>query len=712
MRVETHGRAILQRQQLLAEFEGIKLADGFFAEVIRSAQEAIVFSPSIALIIRQNPGVWNYISFDIKNIVFKELTTAEFLRLKEMVVEENLKEKFVLELDFEPFTGSLNLPSLTKSIGNGAEFLNCSLSATMFNDRKRLVYLLDFLRAHHYKEKSLMLNDRIQNLNSLKSALLMAQEHLLTLVPTTPYSKFEQKLQEIGFERGWGNNAERSLGMITLLQDLIDAPDPCTLDKFLSKIPLVFNLVILSPHGYFAQENVLGYPDTGGQVVYILDQVRALEAEMLQRIQEQGLDIIPRILIVTRLLPNVVGTACGQRLEKVYGTQNCDIIRVPFRTEKGIVRRWISRFEVWPYLETFTEDVANELSKELQTSPDLIIGNYSDGNMPVINMVFNFACSMNKVGQYESHMAFTLPGLFRVVNGINVFDPKFNIVSPGADASVYFPYTEKKLRFSQLNPGLEEMLYGSVENKEHMCVLKDRNKPIIFSMARLDRVKNITGLVEWYGKSNRLRELVNLVIVGGDRSKESEDIEEREEIKKMYQLIEKYNLNGQFRWISVQMSRMKNGELYRYIADTKGAFVQPAVYEAFGLTVIEAMTSGLPTFATCNGGPAEIIVHGKSGFHIDPYQGDRAAQLIVDFFDKCKVDPTHWELISKGGLERIQDKYTWKIYSKKLLTLAGIYSFSKYVSKPDKSKAYRYIEMLLAIGYNKLVESIPLAVED
>ncbi|XP_021861655.2 sucrose synthase [Spinacia oleracea] len=768
-RVETHGRAILQRQQLLAEFEGIKLADGFFAEVIRSAQEAIVFSPSIALIIRQNPGVWNYISFDIKNIVFKELTTAEFLRLKEMVVEENLKEKFVLELDFEPFTGSLNLPSLTKSIGNGAEFLNCSLSATMFNDRKRLVYLLDFLRAHHYKEKSLMLNDRIQNLNSLKSALLMAQEHLLTLVPTTPYSKFEQKLQEIGFERGWGNNAERSLGMITLLQDLIDAPDPCTLDKFLSKIPLVFNLVILSPHGYFAQENVLGYPDTGGQVVYILDQVRALEAEMLQRIQEQGLDIIPRILIVTRLLPNVVGTACGQRLEKVYGTQNCDIIRVPFRTEKGIVRRWISRFEVWPYLETFTEDVANELSKELQTSPDLIIGNYSDGNMVALLLAhklgvtmctiahalektkypnsdvywkkfedkYHFSCqftadllamnytdfiitssfqeiagNMNKVGQYESHMAFTLPGLFRVVNGINVFDPKFNIVSPGADASVYFPYTEKKLRFSQLNPGLEEMLYGSVENKEHMCVLKDRNKPIIFSMARLDRVKNITGLVEWYGKSNRLRELVNLVIVGGDRSKESEDIEEREEIKKMYQLIEKYNLNGQFRWISVQMSRMKNGELYRYIADTKGAFVQPAVYEAFGLTVIEAMTSGLPTFATCNGGPAEIIVHGKSGFHIDPYQGDKAAQLIVDFFDKCKVDPTHWELISKGGLERIQDKYTWKIYSKKLLTLAGIYSFSKYVSKPDKSQAYRYIEMLLAIGYNKLVESIPLAVED
>lgn len=112
---------------------------------------------------------------------------------------------------------------------------------------------------------------------------------------------------------------------------------------------------------------------------------------MLKRIKEQGLDITPRILIVssqadirmiyaglmtymfidlmlarscyvlyiyiqvTRLLPDAVGTTCGQRLEKVYGTEHSHIIRVPFRTEKGMVRKWISRFEVWPYMETFAE---------------------------------------------------------------------------------------------------------------------------------------------------------------------------------------------------------------------------------------------------------------------------------------------------------------------------------------------------------------------
>lgn len=99
--------------------------------------------------------------------------------------------------------------------------------------------------------------------------------------------------------------------------------------------------------------------------------------------------------------------------------------------------------------------------------------------------------------------------------------------------------------------------------------------PIIFSMARLDRVKNLTGLVECYAKSSRLRELVNLVVVGGYMDvKKSRDREEMEEIEKMQSLIKQYNLHGQFRWIAAQMNRARNGELYRYIADAKGAFVQ------------------------------------------------------------------------------------------------------------------------------------------
>jgi sucrose synthase len=71
------------------------------------------------------------------------------------------------------------------------------------------------------------------------------------------------------------------------------------------------------------------------------------------------------------------------------------------------------------------------------------------------------------VGQYESHIAFTMPGLYRVVHGIDVFDPKFNIVSPGADMSVYFPYTEKEKRLTHLHPEIEELLFSKEDNTEH-----------------------------------------------------------------------------------------------------------------------------------------------------------------------------------------------------------------------------------------------------
>lgn len=61
-----------------------------------------------------------------------------------------------------------------------------------------------------------------------------------------------------------------------------------------------------------------------------------------------------------------------------------------------------------------------------------------------------------------------MPGLCRVVSGIDVFDPKFNIAAPGADQSVYFPYTEKQQRFTKFQPAIEQMLYNNVENHEHM----------------------------------------------------------------------------------------------------------------------------------------------------------------------------------------------------------------------------------------------------
>nr|GEZ57166.1 sucrose synthase 2 [Tanacetum cinerariifolium] len=637
------GKGILQPHHLVDELEKMicdddtcrqKLADGPFGQILNSAQEGIILPPYVAFAVRPRPGVWEFLRLNVNELSVEQLTVTEFLAFKEELVDGQSRSPFTLELDFEPFNASFPRMSRSSSIGNGVQFLNRHLSSIMFRNKDCMEPILDFLRGHKHKGYVMMLNDRIQNISKLESCLGKAEDYVSKLPPDTPYSDFEYALQGMGFERGWGDNAERVLSMMHLLSDILQAPDASILEKFLGKIPMIFNVVILSVHGFFGQANVLGLPDTGGQVVYILDQVRSLENEMLLKIRHQGLDIKPKILIVTRLIPDAKGTSCNQRLERVTGTEHTYILRVPFRTEKGILRKWISRFDVWPYLEKFTEDAASEISAELQGVPDLLIGNYSDGNLVAsllsyklgvtqcniahalektkypdsdlywkkFDEKYHFSCqftadliamnnadfiitstyqeiagSKNTVGQYENHAAFTLPGLYRVVHGIDVFDPKFNIVSPGADMTIYFPYSEKEKRLTSLHPTIEKLLYDPEQNDIHIGNISDPSKPMIFSMARLDRVKNITG----------------------------------------------------------------------------GIFVQPAFYEAFGLTVVEAMTCGLPTFATCHGGPAEIIEHGVSGFHIDPYHPDKMSTAMADFFQKCSEDRSYWVKIYEGGLKRI-----------------------------------------------------------
>ena len=176
-----------------------------------------------------------------------------------------------------------------------------------------------------------------------------------------------------------------------MLDGLIQSPDHHALKEFLSRIPMIFNVVIVSPHGYFGQEGVLGLPDTGGQVVYILDQVKALEKELILSLENSGVEAKPKIIILTRLIPNAGTTRSNQRLEKVHETKDSWILRVPFRQNNQMVTdNWISRFEVWPYLEEFAEDSHKELLAEFGVKPDFIIGNYSDGNMVAFILAKNF----------------------------------------------------------------------------------------------------------------------------------------------------------------------------------------------------------------------------------------------------------------------------------------------------------------------------------
>jgi sucrose synthase len=289
-----------------------------------------------------------------------------------------------------------------------------------------------------------------------------------------------------------------------------------------------------------------------------------------------------------------------------------------------------------------------------------------------------------------------------VLQGVDAFDPKFNIVSPGADENIYFSFAETERRFAEHQEEITSLLYGG-PHSDGRGVLADKKKPLLFSMARLDRIKNLTGLVQWFGENEQLRQMANLVIIGGnvDPAK-SGDEEERVQIQRMHELFETYRLDEQVRWLGLRLDKRLSGELYRSIADRRGVFVQPAYFEAFGLTVIEAMASGLPTFATRYGGPLEIIEDGISGFHIDPNHGGASSETLVKFFQRCAADKEYWQQIADGGIQRVKSHYTWGLYAKRLLSLTCMYGFWKYATNLERQETSRYLEMLYHLQFRRL----------
>jgi sucrose synthase len=723
---------------------------------LKKAQELFITNEHLVLMHRWAIAKYRFYMVRWDGEHLEEISLSTYLDLKDDYAWQKSKNDYHLHIDFMPFYDFSPSVRDIRSVGNGIRFLNRYLSSNIISRPDEWHNkLFDFIKLHQYDGRQLLVNGALtKDLDIFYIKLEQLLDWLGKKKPETPFSSVEARMKKSGFEVGWGNTVGRIMDNIETLLDLINEPTDKLLERFISSvpIPLISKIAIISPHGWFGQTNAFGKPDTGGQVIYILDQVRALERHLKTEIQRTGLDIDPKIIVLTRLIPEAEDTSCNQRLEKIFHSDNGWILRVPFRDNQyNVVKHWVSRFKIWPYLETFAEDASKELLGEFQGRPDLVIGNYSDGNLvasllsdkfDVIQCTIAHALektkyafsdikwqekeqdyhfsiqytadifSMNKsdfiitstlqeiigtentMGQYESYQFFTMPDLCQIVSGINLFAPKFNVIPPGVDKELYFPYYEKEKRIEQKWQQWEKRLFYD-ESEDIFGTFDDPDKPPIFTMARLDKIKNITGLIHAFGMSKKLMQSYNLIFAAGTiHVKDSSDIEERSEITKAYDLIKRFNLHGKVRWLP-SINKLDTGEVYRIIADHNGIFVQPALFEAFGLTVIEAMASGLPTFAPKFGGALEIIEYGINGFLLNTSNPELISKSLEQFMEQCEADENLWKTISANGIQRVRDRFNWDTYSQHLINLAKLYGFWRYsVSGKGMLELDRYCDLI------------------
>jgi len=82
-------------------------------------------------------------------------------------------------------------------------------------------------------------------------------------------------------------------------------------------------------------------------------------------------------------------------------------------------------------------------------------------------------------------------------------------------------------------------------------------------------------------------------------------------------------------------------------------FVLPSQGEGFSLALIQAMAAGVPVVAFAAGGPAEIIVHGETGFLIPP--GDVAA--LADRVRELLEDPALRARLAQAAREAVRRRF-------------------------------------------------------
>ncbi|WZZ34974.1 hypothetical protein YC2023_018375 [Brassica napus] len=182
---------------------------------------------------------------------------------------------------------------------------------------------------------------------------------------------------------------------------------------------------------------------------------------------------------------------------------------------------------------------------------------------------------------------------------------------------------------------------------EIMRFFTNTHKPTILALSRPDPKKNVTTLLKAFGECQPLRELANLnlpvqTLILGNR----DDIEEMSNsssvvLMSVLKLIDQYDLYGQVAYPK-HHKQSEVPDIYRLAAKTKGVFINPALVEPFGLTLIEALNHGLL---------------------VDPHD----QQAISDALLKLVANKHLWAECRKNGLKNIH-RFSWPEHCRNYLS--------------------------------------------
>ncbi len=467
-------------------------------------------------------------------------------------------------------------------------------------------------------------------------------------------------------------------------------------------------LMLISVHGLIRAEDMeLGRDaDTGGQIKYVVELARALAENPRVR----------RVDLLTRMVEDPKVSKDYARPQEQLADK-AFIIRIPCGP-----RRYLRKEVLWPYLDSFADNALHYL-RHIGEVPDLIHSHYADGGyvgarlagllgVPLVHTGHSLGREKRRRLLDQGAKAETIEKNYNFTQRIEAeefaLDNAAMVIASTTQEvdkqySIYDNYQPEHMVVIPPGVSLERFhpprgaWFNPPIYMELTRFLREPRKPMILALSRPDERKNIATLLHAYGENSDLQNAANLVLIAGNR----DDIHTMEKgprgvLNEILLLIDRYDLYGR-----VAYPKHHQADdvplLYRLAAKSSGVFINPALTEPFGLTLIEAAASGLPIVATEDGGPRDIIGYCKNGILIDPLDATRMGQVLFEAIRNHE----QWRRWSKSGIQGAHRHFSWPGHVKKYLS-----EVDKIIKKTKRKRPSTSLKSKLPTSDRLLVTDI------
>jgi len=411
-------------------------------------------------------------------------------------------------------------------------------------------------------------------------------------------------------------------------------------------------ILMISTHGYFENKPSFGRPDTGGQVVFVIELSKALSEFGYQ------VDILSRQF------------AGYEHIEPV--SDRVRIVRIPCGGKDFIPKEYLV-----DYLPELVEGFAEYVDRN-KLEYTLIDAHYWDAGYVGTKLAARFDVplvftphslgkwketrmkqSAREEGQEIDEEEMEEKYNFRERNATetSIMEDAYKVIAttPTQRRIISSDYGIDDEKIMLLTPGFSETKFRKLPEEEVQSVREEYGLPssFVLTVGRITPYKGYNLAIKAFRQVVQQEPEAHLVLAVG--SHEQSDVDKREELARLAESI------------GVRDKVMLYGYIEKLEAfyNAAHAFVQPSTYEPFGMVAIESMACGTPAVVTSHGGLKDFVEAGEEALVVDPLDTESLARAILELLRDRQLH----DRLSRLGYKKAHSRFTWKHIAGSMLDL-------------------------------------------